>query len=118
MSLKEWQYAITNGMTEQEQIDSYEKYAIPASRQVLRDALSKVAKIDFKKQHPPLLFISGTTDNITPEPVNYSNYLKYDLTHSVTDYKEFQGRNHFVPGLPTWHEEAEYILNWLEIVNA
>ncbi len=118
MSPKEWKFAFTNGMEKQEQLEAYEKYVIPESRLVLRDALTKVAKVDFKKLHPPLLFLSGTGDNTTPEPVNYANYQKYDLTHSVTDYKEFSNRNHFVLGLPTWQEEAEYIIDWLQVVNA
>ncbi len=117
MSFSEWKYSIANGMTEQDQKAAYDKYAIPASKLVLRDALTKVTKVDFKKLHPPLLFISGTADNITPELMNYDNFLKYDKDHSMTDYKEFAGRNHLAPVLPTWLQEADYILNWIEIMN-
>lgn len=115
MSLAEWKYAFTNGMSEQEQKESYEKNVIPESKRVLRDVLTKAAKVDFKKPRPPMLFISGSTDNIIPESLNYDNYLKYDRSHSVTGYKEFAGKNHFVPGLPSWHDEAGYIIEWLQI---
>lgn len=116
MDQKEWNYAIANGMTEQEQKDSYQNFAIPASKLVMRDALTKDTKIDFKKTHPPLLFVSGTGDHMTPEPVVYNNFAKYDPLHSVTDYKEFKNRNHFVLALPGWEEEADYIYEWLQVV--
>jgi pimeloyl-ACP methyl ester carboxylesterase len=117
MSLSEWKFAFTNGMSAEEQADSYEKNTIPESKLVLRDTLTAAAKIDFLKTHPPLLFVSGTADNIMPASLNYHNYLRYDRNHSVTDYKEFKGKNHFVLGLPSWHEEADYILHWFEILS-
>ena len=48
------------------------------------------------------------------EQQQHSNYKKYKNTGSVTDYREFKGRNHFVLGQPTWKEDAGYILNWIE----
>lgn len=116
MSLNDWKYAFTNGMTPEEQAISYEENAVPESKLALRDALSDVAKVDFNKLHPPLLFITGSADRITPNSLNYENYMKYNKDNAITDYKEFGGRNHFVIGLPTWHEEADYILSWLEIL--
>jgi pimeloyl-ACP methyl ester carboxylesterase len=118
MSLKEWKYAFTNGMSTQEQAMSYEEYCIPESKLLVRDALSNDAKVDFEKQHPPLLFITGSNDHITPNSLNYENYMKYNKDHSITDYKEFKDKNHFVLGLPSWKDEAEYILSWLELLEA
>ncbi|MFT3703950.1 MAG: alpha/beta hydrolase [Agriterribacter sp.] len=113
MTLKDWQYAFTNGMTIKEQQDSYNRYAVPESKLIARDALTSVAKIDFEKPHEPLLFIASKADNIIPASLNYRNFKRYAKNGSVTAYKEFEGRNHYVVGLPTWHEEAGYILNWL-----
>ena len=113
MSLKDWQYAFTNGMTIQEQQNAYNKYAVPESKLVVRDALTNAAKIDYEKPHEPLLFIAGSTDNIIPASLNYRNYKKYRNPQSIIDYKLFEGRNHYVVGLPTWKEEADYILDWL-----
>lgn len=113
MSLKDWQYAFTNGMTIKEQQDSYNKYAVPESKFIARDALSNAAKIDYDKPHEPLLFIASKADNIIPASLNYRNFKRYRNNQSVTDYKEFDGRNHYVVGLPTWREEADYILDWL-----
>jgi pimeloyl-ACP methyl ester carboxylesterase len=116
MRFKDWQYAFTNGMSHEDQLMAYEEYAVPESKLVVRDALTNVAKVDFNKLHPPLLFITGSDDHITPNSLNYENYIKYNKDHAVTDYKEFNGKNHFVIGLPSWHDEADYIVSWLDIL--
>ena len=114
MTFKQWQYTFTNGMSLADQKASYEQIVTPESKKMARDGLKKVAKVDFEKPHVPLLFISGSTDHIMPASLNYSNYKRYKKNNgSITDYKEFEGRNHFVLGLPTWHEEADYTLSWL-----
>ncbi len=113
MSFPDWQYAFVNGMTLDVQRDSYEKYTIPESKTVARGGLTSAAKVDFKKSHPPLLITSGSEDTIIPAHLNIRNYNRYVKNDSVLDYKEFQGRNHFVLGQPTWKEDADYILEWL-----
>ncbi|MBO9729697.1 MAG: alpha/beta fold hydrolase [Chitinophaga sp.] len=114
MSFKTWQYAFTNGMDNESQRDGYYKYAIPESKLIVRDTISKAAKINFENPHAPLLLTSGSDDHTIPASLNYDNYKKYKKSNSITDYKEFKGRNHFVLGQPTWKEDADYILNWLE----
>ena len=117
MTFKEWQFAFTNEMSFEEQKESYEKLVIPESKQVMRDALSNTAKINFKKIHVPLLFLSGSNDNIIPSSLNYSNFKKYKNIHSITCYKEFKDNNHFVLGQINWKEGAEFIANWLEKIS-
>ncbi len=113
MSFKDWQYAFVNGMALEDQKAAYESSTIPESKTVARGGLSKAAKVDFAKPHAPLLLTSGSTDNITPAHLNFRNFKKYKRNGSVLDYKEFPGRNHFVVNLPTWKEDADYILNWI-----
>ncbi|MDQ8003618.1 MAG: alpha/beta hydrolase [Pedobacter sp.] len=113
MSFPQWQYAFTNGMSLAEQQKAYDENVIPESKRMSRDGLTSAAKIDFKKAHAPLLFVAGSTDNIMPASLNHSNYKKYKNSQSVTDFKEFEGNNHFVLGLPNWKQTADYILNWL-----
>ena len=45
--------------------------------------------------------------------LNFRNFKRYKQNGSITEYKEFKGKNHFVVGLPTWREEADYILDWI-----
>ncbi|TDQ12121.1 alpha/beta hydrolase [Pedobacter metabolipauper] len=113
MSFREWQYAFTNCMPYEAQKEAYYKLLVPESKLVVRDAITDVARVDFKKPHAPLLFISGSIDRFIPASLNYSNYKKYSHSGSTTDYKEFEGRNHFVLGQPTWKENAGYIANWI-----
>lgn len=114
MSFKTWQYAFTNGMTLKEQQKAYDENVVPESKRLTRQALTKVAKVDFKKPHAPLLFTAGTEDHIIPAALNYKNFKRYKDKNSVTEYKNFEGRNHYVLGQPSWKEDAEYILNWIE----
>ncbi len=114
MSFKQWQYAFTNGMSCEQQKESYYQLAIPESKLIVRDTITKAARINFKKPHPPLLITSGSTDHTIPASLNYLNYKKYQKGSSVTDYKEFAGRNHFVLGQATWKEDAEFILDWIQ----
>ncbi len=114
MSFKDFQYAFVNGMQLEEQKEAYNKNAIPESKSLARGALTRDAKVDFKKPHAPLLFTSGSEDHIIPASLNQRNVKKYEKNDSVLDYKEFPGRNHFVLGQPTWKEDADYILGWID----
>ena len=114
MSLSDWQYAFTNGMSLEEQKRTYDENVIPESKRIARDGLTKAAQLDFSKPHAPLLITSGSNDNILPASLNLRNFNRYPQGQgSITEYKEFPGRNHFVLGQPTWKEDADYILTWL-----
>jgi pimeloyl-ACP methyl ester carboxylesterase len=114
MSFRGWQYAFTNGMNCDEQKESYYKFAIPESKLLVRDTITSAAKINFEQPHAPLLITSGTDDHSIPASLNYANYRKYKKSKSVTDYKEFKGRNHFVLGQASWKEDANFILKWIQ----
>jgi fermentation-respiration switch protein FrsA (DUF1100 family) len=101
-------------MTCEEQKESYFRLAIPESKLIVRDTITRAARINFKKPHAPLLITSGSTDHTIPASLNYSNYKKYQKGSSVTDYKEFAGRNHFVLGQSSWIEDANFILDWIQ----
>ena len=96
------------------QKELYYRYATPESKELVRDAFKWVAKINFKRPHPPLLFLSGSKDRIIPASLNYCNYEIYPSKASITNYKEFKGRNHLIFGHPAWIKEAEFVLCWLQ----
>ncbi|MVM31393.1 alpha/beta fold hydrolase [Spirosoma sp. HMF4905] len=115
MSFEDWQYAFVNDMPLDEQKAAYEANTIPESKKVARGGLTSAAHVDFDKPHAPLLLTSGSIDNIIPAHLNNRNYEAYKKDNgSVLNYKEFEGRNHFVVGQPTWKEDADYILAWLD----
>jgi len=111
MTFERFQYTFVNKMARAQQRAAYERYVVPESRRVPRESLT--ARVDFKKPHPPLLLIAGSDDNIIPASLNKSNYDKYEPSASVTDFKAFAGRTHFIIGQKDWEEVADYILDWL-----
>jgi len=113
MSFPTWEYAFVNGMSCEEAKEAYYTFAIPESKLVVRDTTSKVAQVDFSKPHVPLLFIAGSIDHCIPASLNYSNYKRYTHAASVTEYRELQGRNHFVLGQPSWPDTAGIIHDWI-----
>jgi pimeloyl-ACP methyl ester carboxylesterase len=113
MSFSDWQYAFVNEMQLDEQKAAYERYTIPESKTVARGGLTSAAKVDYSKAHAPLLLTSGSIDTITPAHLNLRNFKKYEKNGSVLDYKEFEGRNHFVLGQATWKGDADYVLDWI-----
>ena len=117
ISFRTWQYAFTNGMSEDLQKEAYYRYAIPESKLIVRDTISAAARIDFKKTHAPLLITAGSEDHSIPASLNYSNYKKYRNNDSIIAYREFKGRNHFVLGQPTWKEDADFIIGWINEQN-
>ncbi len=111
MTFERFQYTFVNTLPPAEQQAAFERYVVPESRRVPRESLT--ARIDFKKQRQPLLFIAGSTDNLIPASLNKTNYSQYKQSSSVTDFKEFAGRTHFIVGQKGWEEVADYILSWL-----
>jgi pimeloyl-ACP methyl ester carboxylesterase len=114
MSFEQFQYAFVNTLPVAEQRAAYDRYVVPESRGVPMQSLTSVSKVDFKKPHPPLLITAGEKDNIVPASLNKTNYNKYKASPSLTDFKEFTGRDHFGIGERGWEELADYSLVWLE----
>ena len=114
MTFVQWQNAVANRMSIEEQKAGYYKLAIPESGLIIKDTFTSAAKIDFKKPHNPLLFIAGSIDNTIPANMIFENYLKYTDVSSVTDYHVYEGGNHFAVGQCNWEEKAGYILEWIK----
>lgn len=115
MSFEAFQYAFVNDMPLAEQRAAYDQHLVPESRRIARETLGGIAKLDWNKPHAPLLLIAGGNDHIIPPTLNQTNYRKYRAAGSITDFKEFAGRNHFTIGQRGWEEVAGYALGWLEI---
>ncbi len=112
MTFERFQYAFVNDMPLAEQRAAFERYVVPESRRIPRESLFS-AKIDFKRPHAPLLIIAGGGDHIIPPDLNQKNFKKYKDSGSVTDFKEFPGRNHFIIGQKGWEEVADYCIEWI-----
>jgi pimeloyl-ACP methyl ester carboxylesterase len=115
MSFEHFQYAFANTLREAEQRKAYDLEIVPESRRLARGGLSKSARVDFGRPHAPLLLIAGEKDHIMPAAVNRWNHGRYKKSPSVTDFREFPGRDHYtVIGGPGWEEVADFALAWAE----
>ncbi len=114
MSFRHFQYTFVNDLPLDEQRRAYELHVVPESRRLARGGLSSAARVDFTRQHAPLLMIAGEKDNIMPAALNRSNYRRYrSATPSITEYKEFPGRGHYsIIAGPGWEEVADYAVDW------
>lgn len=111
---KKWfHYAFTNTLSREESDRIFEQYVVPESRNIPRETLKKPGKIDFKKPHVPMLFISGKEDHIIPASLNKKNFKRYKDEKSIREYKVFEGRDHFIAGEDGWVEVASYIYDWI-----
>ncbi|HEY5825448.1 MAG TPA: alpha/beta hydrolase [Cyclobacteriaceae bacterium] len=112
MSFEKFQFAFVNGMTLEEQKKAYDFLAAPESKRAVRGGLTKAASVDFKKPHPPILFLAGTKDQIIPAHLCKRVFKSYKDKNSITEFV-LKDRNHYILGLPTWKEDADFILNWI-----
>lgn len=111
---KKWfHYAFTNTLSREESDRIFEQYVVPESRNIPRETLKKAGKIDFKKPHVPLLFISGEEDHIIPASLNSKNVRRYKDHNSIKEHKIFSGKDHFIVGSENWQEVATYVHHWI-----
>lgn len=114
MSFERFQYTFVNTLPLPEQRGAYDRYVVPESRRVPAGSLTGAGRIDFRKPHPPLLLVAGSNDHLIPAALNRVNYARYRNSGSITDFKEFAGRTHFIIGQAGWEEVAASIAAWFD----
>jgi pimeloyl-ACP methyl ester carboxylesterase len=113
ITLEEFAYGFANTLEPVDQAAAYERYAVPESRLIPRDSLGHAGHLDFSAPHQPLLLISGGDDHIIPAALNEHNFTHYRDADSVTELKEFPGRDHLTIVEPGWEDVADFALDWL-----
>jgi pimeloyl-ACP methyl ester carboxylesterase len=119
LSPKEFHYAFTNTLTDEESLPIYERYAIPGPGRVLFQAAlanftpHAATQVDFRNdERAPLLIVAGGADHVSPPAVNRATAKLQRKSEAITDFKEFPGRSHYILGQPGWEEVADYALSW------
>jgi pimeloyl-ACP methyl ester carboxylesterase len=114
----QFHWCFTNALSRDASDAVYERYYIPGSgRPFFQAGLANFnpnaeTKVDYRNAaRPPLLFITGADDRISPPSVNRANVKLQRKAPSATDYREFPARSHF-PGQDGWDEVADFALNW------
>ena len=114
----QWHYAFTNTFDEERSRELYERYHIPASGHVFwGSVLANIHPghddnwVNYSNDdRAPLLFISGTADNLMPPSVQQSN-LRHYKSNTITEIVEFPGP-HLLPARENWEEIADGALEW------
>ncbi|HSE08241.1 MAG TPA: alpha/beta hydrolase [Nocardioidaceae bacterium] len=117
---EEFHYAFTNTMSEEESKEVWDRYHIPAPGNWIWEyglianfkPGHQATWVDYKADRAPLLFIGGGEDHIMPPSVNKSNANHYKKSPALTEYHEFEGRDHWTCGAPGWEAVADYALTW------
>lgn len=116
---KQFHYAFTNTLSEQESQAVYDRYHVPAAASILFEgAFANVnphtaIRVNLaNSDRAPLLLIAGGRDHIIPPAVTKENARRYHKSTAITAYKEFAGRGHFTAGEPGWEAVADYALSW------
>jgi pimeloyl-ACP methyl ester carboxylesterase len=116
---KQFRYAFTNTLSNEESTKVYERYHVPGAGHVLFEGFlanlkpRSALRVDHRKRdRAPLLFIAGGLDHVVPAAVNRSNVKHYRKGKAIVEYKEFPGRSHYTLGQAGWEEVADYALRW------
>lgn len=117
---EEFHYAFTNTLSREESDEVWERYAIAAPGSwVWHYGLianyqpgHQETWVDYKADRAPLLFIGGEKDHIMPPAVNKSNAKHYHKSPALTEYYEFEGRDHWTCAAPGWEAVADHALQW------
>jgi pimeloyl-ACP methyl ester carboxylesterase len=117
MSFKHFQWAWVHTLSEPEQRAAYE-HVVPTSGrlflQALLTPLTDVTKVNYRNsRRAPLLIIAGELDRTVEASMNLANFRKYARSTAVTDYREFNGRTHWIIRQPGWEEVADHAMDWL-----
>ena len=113
MTPERFHYAFANTLSRPASDDVFDRFVVPESRNVPRSTLGRSARIDFTASRAPLLFLTGTQDHLTPVGMVRRNAHKYKAVHGPVDYREFEGRSHYICGEPGWEEVADAARDWL-----
>jgi alpha-beta hydrolase superfamily lysophospholipase len=119
ITFEQWRYAFTNTFTEQESRELYERYAIPVSGAIVWGGVlanfqpgHQDTWVDYHNDgRAPLLFVSGSEDNIMPPAVQESNREHYK-SDTVTERREYAGYAHLLPAQKGWEQIADDVLEW------
>jgi len=113
MTPKRFHYAFANTMTADASRLAFDQYVVPESRNVPRSTLTGQGRIDLRRSHPPLLFLAGDSDHLTPLAMVKRNVRAYRRSVGVVDFTEFGHRSHLICNQDGWEEVADAALDWL-----
>lgn len=106
-----------NGLP-RDQVDAhFERYIVPTAGKVYWDGVTSggAGSIHWdSKIRAPMLLIGGGKDLIAPSGMTESIFKKQKHAASLTEYKLYDDRSHYICAEPGWEEVADFALAWAE----
>lgn len=101
-------------LPEAEKRPAYDTYVVPAPGSIYwQDALGVGVSIRRgNPDRPPLLLTCGSKDKTVDPAAVKAVFRIQKKSPSLTEYKEFPGRSHFLFHEKGWEEVADYALKW------
>jgi pimeloyl-ACP methyl ester carboxylesterase len=115
-SAKWWRRAMANVQSPADATAQFEAHAVPESRNVPRSA--STAHVDFAAPHVPMLFISGSADQIVPAAWNRKNVARYARSGQPVEHFTFDGKDHSLCLSAGWEAVADYVMRWIDQVDS
>jgi non-heme chloroperoxidase len=118
LTFAQFSYGFANAVSEQEALELYDRWTIPAPCRPLFQAaiatfFGSETKVDTTNtSRGPLLITGGEQDHIAPPVLGKASLKKYNKS-VTTEFKLFKGRGHSLVVDHGWAEVAESILAWL-----
>lgn len=120
LTQKQFRYAFTNAISEQESKELYDGYTVPSpARPLFQVAFATLnPKAENKvnvanSTRGPLLITSGEKDRIVPPILCEATLKQYKKSPAITELKSFANRGHSLALDHGWKEIADYSLKWL-----
>jgi pimeloyl-ACP methyl ester carboxylesterase len=121
LTYEQFRFGFANAVSEDEAMDLYKTFAVPASGAPLFQAASAnlnpwtEAKVDTKNpDRGPLLLISGEKDNTVPWAIANASYKKQKRNEGVTEIVEMPNRGHALVVDSGWREVADKALAFVK----
>jgi len=121
LSYEQFRFAFANAVSEEEAMELYNRFAVPASGVPLFQAATAnlnpwtEAKVDTKNpDRGPLLIISGEKDHTVPWAIANASFKKQQRNDAATEIVEIPNRGHALTVDSGWREVADTALDFVK----
>jgi pimeloyl-ACP methyl ester carboxylesterase len=121
LTYEQFRYGFANAVSEDEAMQLYDEFAVPAPGAPLFQAATAnlnpwtEAKVDTKNaDRGPLLIISGEKDNTVPWSIANASYKRQKHNEGVSEIVEIAGRGHALTIDNGWREVADVALKFVQ----
>lgn len=113
MSYASFARDFANALPEAQRRAAYDRHIVQAPGRIYYQSVLGIGSgIDWKKDRPPLLLVSGDQDRTVEPGMVRQAVQRYAASPAVTDFVSFPGRGHFLIAEPGWEAVADHVLGW------